>query len=156
MTAKVEIISTAYAATPWGFSSGSGNSYPIHLGPRRRNLTQTEMFRCAYSSANATYYTHRYGTPLIVDGYRHNLLVEYTGSSHRLFVDGIEMVYDYTKTLTSTYNCVFTTFMIGGWGTNSPCNLRLAEMHIYKPYHSTFSTFFKDKLIADLQNRRGT
>ena len=160
MTAKIQILETTDYHTPWGFSSGTNDNYPLHLSPRKRwSYNQSEVFRCAYTSYSSTYFTQIYGTPNIWDQGRHNIVAEYTGGAHRLWIDGAEMSYAYNKTRYVGYYCNFTTFMVGGYGnlgTNSPCNLRLAELHIYRPFHGVFSNNIRNKLITDLQNRRGT
>ncbi len=154
ITAKVQILSTGVADTPWGFTAGTGNNYPVHLAPRKIYTVQTDIFRCEYSFSTSSRYVRRYGTPLIADGNRHNLVVEFSGSTHRMWVDGVEMSYDFTDYSSTYYYCNFDKFVIGGWGTTGDaCELRLAEMHIY---NSSVTDTIRNKLIADLQNRRGT
>jgi len=158
MTAKIQFVAITNYAVPWGFAI-SNNSAPNHLGPRKYGSSSSiEIIRMANTSTSSTYWTQMIATPAI-DTDRHNWVVEYTGGQHNMWIDGVAVTKSYNKTRYVGYTCNFNSFMIGGWGnlgTRDPSNFRLAELHIYRPYHSTFSTYVRDKLIADLQNRRGT
>lgn len=144
ITAKIKIVTTDTYKTPWGFNVG--HSY-LHLSPRKLNGTTMEIYRNI--SAGTTYRT---GSK-ILDTSGHNWYVEYDGSNHKFWMDGVEMSYVTTTPNTSNTSITFTTFNIGGWDyIHDTCNVILAEMHIYL---AAFAEPQRTILINDLQNRRG-
>jgi len=153
MTAKVQILTSGvYYNTPWGFSYN--NTYPLHLGPRALT-TSVEIFR-SYSSGGTSYWTYKTGTPA-QNLNRHNWYIEYDGSNHRMWIDGVEMAYITNYSNVLNYNYIFNQFYVGNWGTASavaPVTMRFAEIHIYLT--SAFDAAQRTILINDLQNRRGT
>lgn len=146
ITAKMKVLTeTAYKA-PWGFNVG--HSY-VHLSPRKIAYSTMEIYRNVSAGSGITYRT----TGRTLDTSGHNWYVEYDGSNHRFWMDGIEETYTSTTTNLGNTDLTFTTFNIGGWDyIHDVCSLVLAEMHIYL---TAFAEPQRTILINDLQNRRG-
>jgi hypothetical protein len=150
ITAKLKILSIMHGGVAWGFNSYMDHTI-LHLSPQFTAST-TIIGRSIVTHNGSDGLTSRTGD-FAIDNLGHNWYVEYDGSNHRFWIDGVEISYTETISNTNDIDATFDVFNIGGWNYNfGAYSLALAEMHIYL---AAFAEPQRTILINDLQNRRG-